>query len=289
MQHSIYYQQQNFDFDYSAISAISEDQAAEQEIIRAISMAKTYERLRPRPTAWSQHLLMLENFPHLPPGSHVPTLSPQEIEELRKSLRNEENDRTNGMIANLREQMAEYHDLLDKLEAVETRNVTLERRYNERESRIKALEQELLDLKGSSATQYNTTEGDGDTQWSLRRLSSVISMPPSQSHSEDLVVPPPSDMPLQRAMSRCSTLSSHAHQVVEVQAPPSYSTTAISPSTIYLEDSNLPSSTFHVRSYNQAHADFVALTALHHQVLHELKKRPGEELVVRQAIKRTRV
>merc|ERR1719401_427350 len=91
------------------------------------------------------------------------------------------------MISNLREQMAGYHALLDKLEVIEARNATLERHYNERESHIKALEQELTDLKRSStSTQYETTSNKDNTQCSLQQLNSVVQLPIFQHSDEPL-------------------------------------------------------------------------------------------------------
>ncbi|KAL7529795.1 hypothetical protein ACHAWF_008881 [Thalassiosira exigua] len=115
----------------------------DDEIYRGLLAAKRYENDKPRLPPEVQRDLIDENFPSVPRGDVAPTLSESECLQLRASTVAAANERTSRGMANLREQLTEYHALLDELSAMTERYDALEERYKLRGRRIQLLERQV--------------------------------------------------------------------------------------------------------------------------------------------------
>lgn len=131
-------------------SSTTTESTVHEEVINGLLAAKKYESSKPKLTPAQQEAMMTINFPRLPEGDTAKLLSNDECQQLRSSLQDSASKRTTQSIANLRDQLTEYHALLDKLTEMTSKYEALEKMFQERGDRIQTLEQEVETLKSSN-------------------------------------------------------------------------------------------------------------------------------------------
>ena len=182
-----------------------DDSNVESQIMNGLVAARQYQEHRQHLSLSTQEDMMDSNFgTRLPEGTTTMLLTEEEIIQLQSSIRKHANQQTANAIAHLREQLTEYHSLLDQLSTITDKNKLLQRTVLDRDNRIDALEQELATLKRERGQQdtTNCTIGGGRritiTDADLPHVSSssflqqpIISIPSSSSafHPANKVTP----------------------------------------------------------------------------------------------------
>lgn len=140
-----------------------DDSTAENEVMNGLMAAKQYENNKPQHSLAAQEEMLKTNFPPLPNGVIAKQMTEDECMQLRASIHDMASERMAHSITNLREQLTEYHSLLDQLSSVTAKYESLEKEYQKRGDRIQSLEQEVVALKKSHAVYV--------TEHSVRRVS----------------------------------------------------------------------------------------------------------------------
>lgn len=123
------------------------DSKVECEVIDGLAAAKQYERDRTRLPLSFQEEMIKDNFRQVPDGDVSKRLTEDEYTQLRASIQNNASKRAADCIANLREQMMEYHSLLDQLSSMTAKYESMQKISQASEERIHQLEQEVVNLK----------------------------------------------------------------------------------------------------------------------------------------------
>lgn len=96
-----------------------------------------------------------KNFPRVPPGEDIQTLSDAEFKRLVMATNSYDKERVFGLITTLQAQLKEHHTLIDRLEKSETerkklfeRNSALEKENTEQEKLIQEQDERLHSLEG---------------------------------------------------------------------------------------------------------------------------------------------
>lgn len=131
-----------------------EDSIVANQVMGGLIAAKQYERERKQLPPSVQEVMMENNFPRVPPTAVAKTLTERECDQLRMSMQDSAAKKAALCIANLREQLTEYHALLDKLSSVTAKYEALQVECRERDTRIQHLEQEVAAMKMGRQEQY---------------------------------------------------------------------------------------------------------------------------------------
>ena len=134
------------------------------QIMNGLVAAQQYQEHRQHLSLSTQEDMMDSNFgTRLPEGTTTMLLTEDEYVQLQSSIRGHANQQMANAIAHLREQLTEYHSLLDQLSTITDKNKLLQRTVLDRDNRIDALEQELATLKRERGQQdtTNCTIGGG--------------------------------------------------------------------------------------------------------------------------------
>eukprot|EP00585_Thalassiosira_rotula_P004115 CAMPEP_0196143712 /NCGR_PEP_ID=MMETSP0910-20130528/13676_1 /TAXON_ID=49265 /ORGANISM="Thalassiosira rotula, Strain GSO102" /LENGTH=345 /DNA_ID=CAMNT_0041405199 /DNA_START=193 /DNA_END=1230 /DNA_ORIENTATION=- len=123
------------------------DTTVDKEIMNGLMAAKQYEKNKPQLSLVAQEELITMHFPCLPDGTIFEQMSKEECMHLRISMQAKAGNGSAQNTANLREQMTEYHSLLDKLSSVMMKYGALEKEFEKRGERIQSLEKEVVVLK----------------------------------------------------------------------------------------------------------------------------------------------
>lgn len=173
-----------------------DDSSVESQIMNGLVAARQYQEHRQHLSLSTQEDMLDSNFgTRLPEGTTTTMrLTEDEKVQLQSSIRQHANQQTANAIANLREQLTEYHSLLDQLHTITDKNKLLQRTVLDRDNRIDALEQELATLKRERGQQDTTNSTIGGarritvTDADLPHVSSsflqqptIISIPSSSS------------------------------------------------------------------------------------------------------------
>lgn len=127
------------------------DTTVVDEIMNGLMAAKQYEKNKPQLSLVAQEELIATHFPCLPDGTIFEQMSKEECMQLRMSMQAKAGTGTAQNIASLREQMTEYHSLLDKLSSVMMQYDALTKEFEKRGGRIQSLEEEVAALKKKNA------------------------------------------------------------------------------------------------------------------------------------------
>lgn len=133
--------------DHGETHHCTRNSIVEDEVMDGLMAAKIYERNRPRLSLAVQEEMIQNNFPRLPDGESINQLTEDECMELRMSIQDMASQKMTHSIANLREQLTEYHSLIDRLSSITAKYEALKGECQERGNRIESLEQEVTALK----------------------------------------------------------------------------------------------------------------------------------------------
>lgn len=127
--------------------------------------SKTLQQPRPPPSDVAKIKADIErinkNFPPVPPGAEMQTLSDAEFKQLVMATNSYEKERVFNLITALQAQLKEHQELLDRLDkseverkkleernrVLEEENANRDKRIQEQEERIQSLEGEVIELK----------------------------------------------------------------------------------------------------------------------------------------------
>ena len=157
------------------------DSNVESQIKYGLMAAQQYQENRQRLSLSTQEDMLDATFgTRLPEGTTtMPSLTEDEYVQLQSSIRKHANQRRENVIARLRDQLTEYHSLLDQLHTIAAKNKVLQRTVLDRDNRIDALEQELVVLKRKERyqqqhdTMISDRSGGGTRRISIHSSSSL--------------------------------------------------------------------------------------------------------------------
>ena len=161
------------------------DSNVESQIKYGLMAARQYQEHRQRLSPSTQEDMLDATFgTRLPEGTTtMPSLTEDEYVQLQSSVRQHANQRRENVITRLRDQLTEYHSLLDQLHTIAAKNKVLQRTVLDRDNRIDALEQELAVLKRKERyqqqhdTMINARSGGGGTRRISIHSSSSLQQP----------------------------------------------------------------------------------------------------------------
>ena len=137
------------------------------EVAKGLVAAKQYERSRPRLSRSVQDATMKANFRQAPDGDVSKRLSEDEYMQLRASMQNYALQTMFDSMANLREQMTEYHSVIGQLSSITVKYENMQKTLQASNERVYELEHEVIVLKkerhqhapGLGGTAYNPRHG----------------------------------------------------------------------------------------------------------------------------------
>jgi len=117
------------------------------QIRYGLDAAQKYEQLKQQRRALSAqediHQMNI-SFPRLPEGNAVTALlTEDEYVDLRFAMQNNASKVTAVNVANVRQQLTEYHSLLDQLSSITTKYTALQKTSQDQAAKIRSLEEEL--------------------------------------------------------------------------------------------------------------------------------------------------
>ena len=131
---------------------VDDDSSIVNQIRYGLDAAQKYEQLKQQRRALSAqediHQMNI-SFPRLPEGNAVTALlTEDEYVDLRFAMQNNASNVTALSVANVRQQLTEYHSLLDQLSSITTKYIALQKTSQDQAAKIRSLEQEVASLKG---------------------------------------------------------------------------------------------------------------------------------------------
>jgi len=137
----------NVDDDFKYEKNEKDVDAIVNQIRYGLDAAQKYEQLKQQRRALSAqediHQMNI-SFPRLPEGNAVTALlTEDEYVDLRFAMQNNASKVTAVNVANVRQQLTEYHSLLDQLSSITTKYTALQKTSQDQAAKIRSLEEEL--------------------------------------------------------------------------------------------------------------------------------------------------
>ena len=128
-----------------------DDSSIVNQIRYGLDAAQKYEQLKQQRRELSAqediHQMNI-SFPRLPEDNAVTALlTEDEYVDLRFAMQNNASNVTALSVANVRQQLTEYHSLLDQLNSITTKYTALQKTSQDQAAKIRSLEEEVASLK----------------------------------------------------------------------------------------------------------------------------------------------
>ena len=138
-----------------------DDSSIVNQIRYGLDAAQKYEQLKQQRRAQSAqediHQMNI-SFPRLPEGNAVTALlTEDEYVDLRYAMQNNASNITALNVTNVRQQLTEYHSLLDQLSSITTKYTALQKTSQDQAAKIRSLEEEVASLKKKGGMQSVST------------------------------------------------------------------------------------------------------------------------------------
>ena len=166
---------------------VDDDSSIVNQIRYGLDAAQKYEQLKQQRRALSAqediHQMNI-SFPRLPEGNAVTALlTEDEYVDLRFAMQNNASNVTALSVANVRQQLTEYHSLLDQLSSVTTKYTALQKTSQDQAAKIRSLEEEVAvaSLKKRGGMQSVSTNNI------TRRVS--VDQPPLSFYQSAIQIP----------------------------------------------------------------------------------------------------
>ena len=126
---------------------VDDDSSIVNQIRYGLDAAQKYEQLKQQRRELSAqediHQMNI-SFPRLPEGNAVTALlTEDEYVDLRFAMQNNASKVTAVNVANVRQQLTEYHSLLDELNSITTKYTALQKTSQDQAAKIRSLEEEV--------------------------------------------------------------------------------------------------------------------------------------------------
>jgi len=163
-----------------------DDSSIINQIRYGLDAAQKYEQLKQQRRALSAqediHQMNI-SFPRLPEDNAVTALlTEDEYVDLRFAMQNNASNITALNVANVRQQLTEYHSLLDQLSSITTKYTALQKTSQDQAAKIRSLEGEVASLKKRGGMQSVTNPSNIP-----RRIS--VDQPPLSFYQSAIQIP----------------------------------------------------------------------------------------------------